>query len=664
MNGAALRSVLLVKRTSVLALAALLVGGLAMCNVGLTGDHADGGAGDGGGGQAGDAGPPVIPGLVGLTVTPPSATLTVDNLGAAKTQGYRAMGQFSSGGPQDITDQVAWRLDNPAIGTLQSGGAGAGVFTTSNRAGGQGTITAATAQQSATAQIQVQFQPVLSTPDAPPDAATKLPPGAPGTVMAGRSPVIIYPSDQTVFPPNVYKVLFQWDTGTGNNLFRLEFKSAYLNLSIYTTKDRWEPTPAQWAYMALTNAGGKVTWTVYAIATATPASVYRSAPVDIKFSQNNVDGAIYYWSTTSAGVRRATVSDAAPADFFTPTQAGKCVACHTLSRNGARLAADVGGEVLGVVNVKALSPPVIPWSLSLDTAWTTFSPDTSRLVTANKGVLTLRDGNTGAALGTLPLLTGKFGTQPDWSPDGKRVAFALSASNKDRGLSGSSIATLDVTGDKTFGNLRVLVASTAANDSKYYPMFSPDSRFIAYAQATGGSDNNDTARIFIVAADGGTPVELTQLNTVVNNAVVSGAAAQLGDTMPTWAPTRPGQTAYLAFSSVRAYGKIYAYDKYKQLWVAAVDLALLAATPPKDPSSPAFRLPFQDLTENSHRPFWAEDVLAPPPPDGGVPTDGGAPGDGGACVPLHGDCRSGAPCCAGTVCTPNGAAYSCEPPLG
>ena len=69
--------------------------------------------------------------------------------------------------------------------------------------------------------------------------------------------------------------------------------------------------------MADSNAGGKVTWTVYGTKQASPGTVYRSNPVDLYFSKNPVDGAIYYWSTTVARVRRATVSDAGPTDFLT-----------------------------------------------------------------------------------------------------------------------------------------------------------------------------------------------------------------------------------------------------------------------------------------------------------------------------------------------------------
>lgn len=139
------------------------------------------------------------------------------------------------------------------------------------------------------------------------------------------------------------------------------------------------------------------------------------------------------------------------------------------------------------------------------------------------------------------LLAPKLGTRPDWSPDGRLLVFACSTVNKDRGIAGSSIATMEYM-NGTWGNLKSIVQSTGNSDSKYYPSFSSDSKWIAYVLAAGGnSDNNDAAKLFIVPADGtSAPIELAQVNRIVNNAAL-GMRAQLADTTPTWAPTKPGQ---------------------------------------------------------------------------------------------------------------------------
>lgn len=639
------------KRSALLMTMGGLLVGLMTSQVGCPGNTL---GGDGDGGVADDGGvKPPLDGLASLTISPSTATLTVDNVGGPKTQSYTAMGHFTNGKPDsDVTSQVNWKLDNTALGAI----AGTGIFTTSNQAGGQGTITAFSGSTAATAQIIVSFNPVISDPSAPGNAQTTLPPTAAGTVMAGSSPAIVYPSANTMFPRNIYKILFNFTGGTGNDLYRLEFKSPAATVSVYTTSTSWTPTQQQWGYIANTNAGSKSTLTIYATKQASPGTVYRSNPQDLYFSKNTVDGAIYYWSTTVAGVRRATVSDSAPTDFLTPTQVGKCVACHTVSRNGARVGAVIGGSALGVYNVKDRSTVIDP-AAGIQMSWTTFNPDNSRIVTASKGILTLRNGDTGASLGTLAVGTGKYGTMPDWSPDGKQVTFALSATNKDRGIAGSSIATMQYSND-TFSNLKIVVQSTGNSDSKYYPTFSPDSKWIAFTSAAGGnSDNNDAATLMIVPADGSAaPVAVGQANTIVNNQSLTGTAAQVANTMPTWAPTQPGDTMFLAFTSIRAYANVYAYNKYKQLWVAGIDPAKL---PGQDPSYPAFRLPFQGDTENSHRPYWVVDVLNPPPPP---PPDGGT----GACLPNVGADCSAATCCSPNYCssTNGGAPYTCQTIIG
>lgn len=599
---------------------------------------------------------PPLQGLVSLTISPQSASLTVDNLGTPKTQAYVATGRFESGEERDVTSEINWKLDNAAIGTVARG-----VFGTSNQAGGSGTITAYSGSAMATAQITVIFQPILKDSAAPADASTKLPPTAQGTVMAPNSPAIIYPSNNTMFPRNLYKIRFEWSAGTGNNLFRLEYKSAQLNLSVYTTSTNWTPDATQWGYIANTNAGGSATWTVYGINSAAPGNVYRSNPVTLHFSKNSVDGAIYYWSTTVAGVRRATVSDSAPADFLTPANTGKCVACHTVSRNGERLAADIGGNILGVYNVKDRAVVVNP-TQAIPMAWTTFNPDNSRIVTASKGVLTLRDGNTGAPInvggnnGVIPIPvmgTAKFATMPDWSVDGKTLTFAYSASNKDRGIAGSSIATMQFAND-TFSNFKVIVQSTGTADSKFYPAFSWDNKWIAFAStSSGSSDKNDLARLMIVPADGSAAaIDLGVANTMVNNMTQSGAAAQLANTMPTWAPTLPGDTMFVAFNSYRAYATVYAKGAYNQLWVVGIDPAKL---PGLDPSFSAFHLPFQGATEDTHRAFWVKDVLAPPPPP---PPP--------ACAPNVNDDCTATTCCSPNYCNSNGGSgpYICAAQIG
>lgn len=642
---------------------------------GSSGTHAGGGGpGGSGGGLFGDAG------VTSLAIDPPMATLVVDQT-TPKTQTFKALAKLDDGTMAQVP--AVFSVDDPAPGSIN----GAGLYTTSNAAGGLVHVTATYGGKTATADLTVQFQPTISDGTVPDGVPALFDPAQSTPVMDDPlSPEIVYPSNGTMFPNNVYRTLFQW-RAKGLSLFHVHFEGPYIDLSIYTDGSHptcdgaktgagcWESTLSTWQWLAGAAAGGSVKLTVEAADPAKPGEFYVGKSIDILFSKKPVPGAIYYWSTTQAGVMRASVADAAPKPFMTPNEVGKCVACHTLSRNGKRLGADVGGENLWVVKVENTTPPPVVFdsynNKNIANAWSTFNPDATRVISARSGVLKLLDGDTGAPIGggTGALdLGGKFGTQPDWAPDGQHLIFAYGTQNKDRGVKGMSLAMMDHASD-AFSNLTVIRQSTGASDTYAYPMFDPTSQWVVYMHAAGASDTNPAAKLFIAPAQAGAAeTDLVQLNTIVGDGVVMTGIA---NNMPTWAPSPDStETRWVAFASKRDYGLVLengsAYgSQWQQLWVAAIDPAKLGSG---DPSYPAFRLPFQLLNENNHRPFWAEDALATcdggPCDDGGTGgSDGGTPMDAGSCASFGEDC-SAAGCCAGLYCAPNaqGTAYVCDVP--
>ena len=125
-------------------------------------------------------------------------------------------------------------------------------------------------------------------------------------------------------------------------------------MNVFTAALDWLPSAEQWDWIAESNRGGAVTLTVSGMDPLDAGSVWTSSPVTLYFSASEVEGAIYYWSTGSQGVMKALVSDPVPLKFYTDpaaADAGTCVACHTLSRDGKRLAVGYGGEVLREVSV-------------------------------------------------------------------------------------------------------------------------------------------------------------------------------------------------------------------------------------------------------------------------------------------------------------------------
>jgi hypothetical protein len=418
-----------------------------------------------------------------------------------------------------------------------------------------------------------------------------------------REPAIVYPSHETKFPINVSRIRHDWSAGGSNALFRLRFEGPRTTVNVYTTELTWLPDEEQWDWIAESNRGEEVRLTVYGLNADDPADIWQSETITLHFSAAEVEGAIYYWSTGTEGVMRALVSDPIPIKFYTDPAAedsGTCVACHTLSRDGKRLAVGYGGETLREVSVPERET-LVPdgGGKGMPSAWTTFSPDGEMLLVAARGILTLIDSDSGetigAGSGVVPIPENTVATHPDWAALGDRVAITLGTNGGNKDVEGGSIALLPYN-DGAWGEPEILVASTGATDNNFFPVWSPDSRWIAYVNAPGKSKDAVGATLRLISADGGDPIVMTRLNERVNNA---DGILNVGNSMPTWAPsTRPG-SFWLAFSSLRAYSVVRPADaKEDQIWIAAVDPNLA------DPGYSAFWAPFQSVDEGNHRAFW------------------------------------------------------------
>jgi hypothetical protein len=479
----------------------------------------------------------------------------------------------------------------------------------------------------------------VGTPSAPgPWAATP--------VTTGAVPVIVYPSSETRFPRNIYRTLFQWK-GQGMSEFRLSFVGTGSQVTVYSNGQHadcttagsgcWEADEESWFLIAYGNAGQTVQVTVDGLDTTTqPATVRRSQPITIGFSKQDVTGAIFYWSTTSAGIRRANIAASRPEDYITgkpsttyanPADQVKCVACHVVSRDGKYMVAPVdaaSGKSLWVMEVTKDAPPnpLVKKIANTDShGFATISPDDATVIAAFMGKMWTVDRATGAFGANLPLGTLKA-THPDWSPDGKQVVFATAAGDAP---AGAALATIPFQNGQ-WGTPQTLVPPPMNGNkvagTNLFPMHSPDGKWVAFTRGVKGGHGDLSYQLWTTPAAGGAPVELVNANRVVSNAVTDGLHE---NAQPTWAP--PGDFHWVAFNSVRPYGVVLPKGT-QQIWVAAVDPAKLAQGG-VDPSYPAFRLQFQGLKEDNHRAYWTLDVRypdQPPPPP--PPTDGGE-----MCVP-------------------------------
>ena len=661
------------------ALLVLMLCLLTSCQCGDPDTNVGGDGGDGGddnpqqdGGQPGQDGgtQACIQGAQSLQVGPDGQTVTVNSAGQT-TVPFTATATLTGGGSLDATRRVTWsvtRSDDSPAGTISAEGA----YTPPPGVGGVITVKATDGCVNGSASLTVKLAATVGNP---PQSTIDRFNGTVDTTTSAKLPRVVYPHHQTRFPRNIYKVLFQWQKG-GNEYFRLTFEGPYSTTTIYTdgvhpecatatTAACWEADAQAWLAIAGSNAGATTLLTVDAV-TANDSRVYRAPPIDLGFSRRDVRGAIFYWSTTSAGIRRASVSDNKPEAYLVakpvPTKLAnnttiKCVACHTVSRSGKKLFAGTQtsankGEFVYDVTLQPPPTPVITTQISTaDKGFGTFSPDDLRVVATVGDKLAEFDANTGAKIADLPITKG---TNPDWSPSGTELVYSNQGGDSP---GNASLEVIAHAANGTWGATRTL--APASGLSNLFPSYSPDGQTVVYARGRGGHGDK-TFQLFLTQADGtGQPVELLTSNRAVNNCLGVTCDArgltngQYENNMPTWAP--PGDTDWVAFNSLRPYGVVYPNGGTQQIWVAAIDRSKLGQTYSDggvvDPSYPAFRFAFQDLAENNHRAFWTLDVRVPEPTDGGV------------CTPANSECGPNSACCQGLECLPAGEiVYTCQPP--
>jgi hypothetical protein len=486
-----------------------------------------------------------------------------------------------------------------SMGTAGTGGAGAGqnptvIVPDAELCGGEPCAEHSGEQQFTHEGVPVGTPPLF-------DAAHR----NPSATNPANEPAIVYPSHETMFPVNVSRIRFEWTEPAADLLYELQFNGDGTAVSIYTAGSSWSPTEEEWDWVAESNRGGAVAFTVTALDFDDPAQAWTSGTIDVFISEGAVPGAIYYWSTGTSGIMRARIEDSISQKFYTDPDAPdseECVACHTVSRDGRRMAMGYGGEALRAIDIDTFDVLVPkPAQVERKVGWSTFSPDGELLLVSEKGVLRLLGTESGEPVGDndgiVPLPAGKLANMPDWSALGDKVAFAMTegrVGNKE--IEAASIAVIDYDAG-AWGEVTVLVESQGGEDNNFFPAWSPDSAWIAYVNAQQKSKDAVTATIRMISADGSSSRELTRLNERVND---ENGIVDIGNAMPRWAPSTLPGTFWLAFSSLRAYATLRPQDdKEDQIWIAAVDPATSG-----DVSYAAFWAPFQSIEDGNHRAFW------------------------------------------------------------
>jgi hypothetical protein len=612
-----------------------------------------------------------------LAITPASSTLTVTSLTSPQTETLTARVTYSGG--NTVNMPASWTVDRPDIASVTA----AGVVTPTAAVFGPIHVTATVGSLSAKATVTVAAKVTVESSQVPAGSVTQLQ-GA--TAADPAVTAFAYPYDQTVFPLGLQAPEVQWNGGAAGDQYLLHFTTPNLDLQVFTTADppsRFTLTPALWNTLTSTAATQSVT---VALSRLSAGKSYASAKQTWKIANADLRGIIYYWAISqgqiisldlATGVNKPVFDSGPSATLGTPTPVNasgaptppwqdngagkKCVACHSVSKDGSTLvsifskASPGSTGPLGVISLASDTITAIS-DYTTDGTYDSLTPD-GRYSVVNYSGKTMGLLQTATATPIASALDGQANLcDPTFSPDG--TLFAL-ASNCDPGFgypvefrtSNLTVYSFSATTAPYFTGAQTVLTSAGVGDAIAFPSFSPDSKFIFYQRGdysrakytdTTSTNTHGNDDLYVApAAASATQIALANLN----GAGVLPARDLHLNYGPTVNPIAVGGYFWVVFTSPRDYGNEMVapgtaypndptYANRKQLWVAAVD-ANIGTT---DPSHPAFWLPGQDFTTANMFGYWA---LAPCKPTSSSGGDGGGP-DGGSA-----SCTAGFECCSG-----------------
>ena len=547
-----------------------------------------------------------------LAIAPQDPTAIAAN-GLTDAVNFTATITYANGDTAVVSDG-SWTVDDVQLGTI---GATTGKFVASGEKAGTTQVTVAAHGLVAETTLTVRVEDVHVGDGVPADAPGRFDqaptPGDPA------SPLLLYPLDQAVVPSSIKPFDVQWDGGVAGDLYRVTVVAGLATATAYLAHDGrhdWVVAADSWSTIVASVDGTPATFTVDRWA-ASDQRVYRSASHAVTVAPANVAGAIYYWDLSDGRIQRITAAGrdvVMPNPPPRPADGARCVACHTVSRDGRRMAAELwdGGDFGAIFDLTAdltVDPaPTVVAPTQYRALSSTFNPDASRLLISFGTQLGLVDGGTGAPVTPLGAgLPASGAAHPTWSPDGSSIAFVANHNGTwavDFTL--GDLAVIPVTAPDTFG--APVILRNADGMANAWPTFSPTSQWIAFGRGVNSRGRNDSipavypGSLWIIPAAGGAPIELANAN---------GGAGVMDCYLPNFSPFDEGGYHWLAFYSTRDYGNAVAGTRgsgRRQIWVTAIKNN---PTPGEDPSAVGYWLPDQDVATHNMSGYW---VVEPPVP--------------------------------------------------
>ena len=594
--------------------------------------------------------------IVEVVIDPLDAIVTVIDGQIPAPLQYTAKGITKGGDEVPIDGSWGWdRLD------LASLGGQSGSFTVNGLAGGQGTVSFDPAgdlpivKTSATVKLQFTSEPE------PVDPAVKN--GFGMAIDPDPAMTLVYPYDETVFPRGLTGPTIQWNGAGADDLYYIHVYSDFFDFKAYT---KLAKLPARYDFPKLpadvwlkltASTEGQVKFDIQRF---DGLKHYLAKTQTWTIAPANLTGAVYYWEVNNGNVVRLNIGDTGPQAFIEKPQGVGCVACHSVSKDGSRIAAAFHGGYSPWNTIDAATGKVLYFP-DLASGFQAISPNGSHVLWGQSdetGALKLTTYDSKTVLSTLTVPGGKP-VHPVWSGDGSKVAFARKTDGNWLDFNNSELWLADIDlMTNTFSNVTQIVDKAPPLGTTTFPTFAPDSQWIAFNRLNQARTRAAVTEVWMTNLDGSATVRLDKANGV---GIIEPGQDQT-TYEPTFLPVSVGGYYWLIIGSERKYGNTLVdtnpNSRRKQLWVTAIDANI---EPGKDPSHPAFWLPGQELNNSNMRGEWA---LAPckqigegcnagfdccggfcyPPAEGEMPTCNDTPD---TCSHLGDSCEVDAACCEG-----------------